>query len=309
MNPSLFICLALLSADCDSPKNAATVKTAAIHVRDPYVLPVPEEGKYYLYGTCMPGGDVGFDTYRSSDLQNWEGPIPVFRAHQGFWATRHFWAPEVHFYKGRYYMFASFKAEGVSRGTQILAADHPDGPFVPLTEKPVTPADWECLDGTLYVDPKGEPWIVFCHEWLQVDDGQICAMRLSADLKSAVDKPVLLFTASEAKWAESGNKEKPQYVTDGPFLYRTKSGELLMLWSTFSKGLYATGLARSSSGKITGPWVQSAEPFDIKDAGHAMIFRTFAGKLMLALHQPNRAPDERPAFLPIKEVDGRIELE
>ena len=53
-------------------------------------------------------------------------------------------------------MFASFKAAGVCRGTQILVADHPKGPFVPHSDGPVTPRDWECLDGTLYVDPGGK---------------------------------------------------------------------------------------------------------------------------------------------------------
>jgi hypothetical protein len=47
---------------------------------------------------------------------------------------------------------------------------------------------------------------------------------------------------------------------------------------------------------------------DIKDAGHSMIFRTFDGTLMLALHQPNRTPDERPVFRQVKEVGGQIKL-
>lgn len=309
MNPSLLICLALLSASPDHAKDIVMKKTADIHVRDPFVLPVPSEGKYYLYGTGLPGGDAGFDTYRSSDLQNWEGPLPVFRPKADFWATHHFWAPEVHLYKGRYYMFASFKANGVHRGTQILVSDHAEGPFVTMTEKPVTPSDWECLDGTLYVDPKGDPWMVFCHEWVQVDDGEICAMPLTPDLKAAAGKPILLFRAHDAKWVGSFRADKGSYVTDGPFLWRTKSGALLMLWSSFHKGDYASALATSSSGEITGPWVQSELPLDIKDAGHSMIFRTFDGKLMLSLHQPNKASRERPSFVPIKEMGGKIELE
>lgn len=311
MNPSLviclMICLMLLSTDANSVSKD-TVKAADLHIRDPFVLPVPAEGKYYIYGTG-PGGNSGFNTYRSSDLQNWEGPLPAFRKPEGFWATHNFWAPEVHLYKGKYYMFASFKANKVPRGTQILVADRPDGPFAPLTEKPVTPKDWECLDGTLYVDPKGEPWMVFCHEWVQTHDGEICAMRLSKDLKTAIDKPILLFKASEAKWVLSFVNDKAEYVTDGPFLHRTKSGALLMLWSSFSKTGYATAFARSESGEITGPWIQDPKPLDVVDAGHSMIFKTFDGQLMLSLHQPNKASRERPAFLRLKEVGGRVELE
>ncbi|WP_420869776.1 family 43 glycosylhydrolase [Cohnella ginsengisoli] len=100
----------------------------------------------------------------------------------GSGGTENFWAPEVHRWRGMYYMFASFKAPGRRRATQILAADGPLGPFRPLSDRPATPPDWECLDGTLYVDRQGEPWIVFCREWLQVTDGEMYALRLSADL-------------------------------------------------------------------------------------------------------------------------------
>lgn len=51
-------------------------------------------------------------------------------------------------------MFASFKSETRSRATQILSADHPNGPFLLHGEEPITPKDWECLDGTFYIDQK-----------------------------------------------------------------------------------------------------------------------------------------------------------
>ncbi|MEO8608135.1 MAG: family 43 glycosylhydrolase [Chloroflexota bacterium] len=109
------------------------MKTSDLHIRDPFVLPVISEQQYYLYGTTGPeswtNSAAGIDYYISRDLQNWEGPFPAFRPPANFWADRNFWASEVHFYRGRYYMFASFKAEGVCRGTQILRADSPQGPF------------------------------------------------------------------------------------------------------------------------------------------------------------------------------------
>lgn len=41
----------------------------------------------------------------------------------------------------------------------------------------------------------------FCHEWVQVTDEEICAVRLKNDLRSAEGKPILLFNASDAPWA------------------------------------------------------------------------------------------------------------
>lgn len=288
------------------------LKTTDIHIRDPFVLPVTEAKLYYLYGTTGPESWTpsasGFDYYTSPDLQHWEGPFPAFRPPANFWADRNFWAPEAHLYHGRCYLFASFKAEGVCRGTQILAADGPQGPFVPISDGPVTPRDWECLDGTLFVDAHDHPWIVFCHEWVQVGDGEICAVRLSDDLKSAVEPPRLLFRASAAPWAhEINSKGRIGYVTDGPWLHRLASGELIMLWSSFGAGGYTVGVARSASGDILGPWQQVPEPLYAGDGGHCMVFRAFDGQLWLALHRPNQSPDERPQFIPLRENESSIE--
>jgi arabinan endo-1,5-alpha-L-arabinosidase len=289
------------------------LKNTDIHIRDPFVLPVTAEKLYYLYGTtgsqAWTNSASGIDHYTSPDLQSWEGPFPTFRPPADFWADRNFWAPEVHVYRGRYYLFASFKAEGVCRGTQILAADGPQGPFLPISEGPVTPHDWECLDGTLFVDANDQPWMVFCHEWVQVGDGEICALRLSDDLESAVEPPHLLFQASAAPWAqEISSKDRKGYVTDGPWLHRLANGELIMLWSSFGMGGYTIGVARSASGDILGPWQHVPEPLYAGDGGHCMLFRTFDGQLRLAFHRPNPSPDERPQFVPLRERGSSVEI-
>jgi arabinan endo-1,5-alpha-L-arabinosidase len=289
------------------------LENSDIHIRDPFVLPIVAEQQYYLYGTrgaeAWTPAASGIDYYTSSDLQNWSGPFAAFRPPTDFWADRNFWAAEVHEYRGRYYMFASFKAEGVCRGTQILVADSPQGSFLPISAEPVTPRDWECLDGTLFVDSDNQPWIVFCHEWVQVGDGEICALRLSEDLSAAIGEPQLLFRASEAAWAEEINSRgRKGYVTDGPWLHRLANGELLMLWSSFSKGDYTVGIAKSASGAILGTWEHLAKPLYAGDGGHCMVFRTFDGQLQLAFHRPNQNPNERPYFVALRENGSSLEL-
>jgi arabinan endo-1,5-alpha-L-arabinosidase len=289
------------------------LKHTDIHLRDPFVLPVAAERLYYLYGSV--GAQTwttfatGIDYYTSSDLEHWSEPQPSFRPAADFWADRNFWAPEVHVYRGRYYMFASFKAEGVRRGTQILTTNSPSGLFTPISERPVTPPDWECLDGTLFVDADDQPWIVFCHEWVQVGDGEICALRLSDDLTAAVGEPHLLFRASEAPWAEEVNsKGRRGYVTDGPSLHRLADGTLIMLWSSFRQGEYTVGMARSTSGGVLGRWEQIPDPLYVGDGGHCMVFRDFEGQLRLALHRPNATPHERPYFARLREVNASLEV-
>ncbi|VXC03194.1 Glycosyl hydrolases family 43 [Arthrobacter sp. 9V] len=290
-----------------------------IQIRDPFVVTLQESGQYLLFGSTdeniWSGPATGFDCYRSSDLRTWEGPIEAFRPPAGFWSQKQFWAPEVHEHQGRYFMFATFTAPGRCRGTQILSASMPEGPYEPWSDGPVTPHDWECLDGTLHIDQAGDPWMVFCHEWKQVHDGTIMAQRLSADLRHAIGEPVFLFSASEAPWARAldlpsvRDREFPAYVTDGPFLFRLGSGRLIMLWSSFGDRGYSMGIARSESGTVVGPWTQEEEPLWGTDGGHGMIGRALDGSLFLTLHQPNKSPHERAAFFPLRELEDTVVLE
>ncbi|BCW57930.1 glycoside hydrolase family 43 protein [Arthrobacter sp. StoSoilB20] len=289
-----------------------------IQLRDPFVLTQPATGNYLLFGSTdkniWSGQATGFDCYRSSDLTTWDGPFEAFRPPPGFWSQEQYWAPEVHEYHGRYYMFATFISPGRLRGTQVLAADEPEGPYEPWSEGPVTPANWQCLDGTLHLDAEGTPWIIFCHEWKQVHDGAMMAQRLSPDLRTAEGVPVFLFSASEAPWARAldvpsvRDREFPVFVTDGPFLFRLSSGNLIMLWSSFGDNGYAMGIARSESGTVLGPWIQEAEPLWSTDGGHGMIGRHLDGSLFLTLHQPNKTPFERAAFFPLNELEHTVTL-
>ncbi len=285
-----------------------------IHIRDPFVLDSPaSEHRYWLFGSTddniWSGPATGFDTYWSDDLETWTGPIAAFRPSEDFWSHTQYWAPEVHVYDGAFHMFATFTAEGRRRGTQVLRAERPEGPYLPWSDGPVTPHDWECLDGTLHVE-NGIPHLVFCHEWKDVGDGEIHVVELSADLRRAVGEPRLLFSASSAPWARSiPRPEFPQvFVTDGPSMHRASDGRLFMLWSSFGDAGYAMGVATSSTGSVQGPWTQSEQALWPTDGGHGMIFADAEGELFLTLHTPNRTPDERAAFFPLVETAEGLRL-
>ncbi len=267
---------------------------ADIRIRDPFIVAHEATQTYYLYGTGRPLGEAGFDAYKSTDLQTWEGPFPVFRPPADYWGQRDFWAPEVHRYRGRYYLFGTFSPAGEGkRGTAILVADTPAGPFTPHSTGRVTPDDWYALDGTLYTASDDRPWMVFCHEWIQIGDGSFVATRLSDDLKQREGEPVTLFHASAAPWSrESRHQDHVGRVTDGPWLMHSEDGALWMLWSTFGR-FYTIGQARSASGQVTGPWVVQPEPLFTADGGHPMVFKTFAGEHVVAFHQPNGGGNER----------------
>ena len=156
---------------------------------------------------------------------------------------------------------------------------------------------------------KGRSVTGLCHEWLQVFDGQINAVPLSTDLSHAVGEPLILFRATDGLWAGAAAQRGGGTITDGPFLYRTKTGVLLMLWSGFvENGAYAVGYTRSASGDIQGPWIQKKNPLYALDAGHAMLFKTFGGDLMMSLHCPNDHSKKRILLFEMDDLVDQLAI-
>jgi beta-xylosidase len=204
-------------------------------------------------------------------------------------------------------MFATFADGAGRRGTQVLTGTEPDGLFQPWSDGPVTPPEWMCLDGTLFQDQDGAPWLIFCHEWLQAGEGAIYAQRLSDDLRTSTGAPILLFAASHASWTRPFRNDETGYddiafITDGPFVVRDDAG-LALLWSSGGEGGYSVGVARSSTGLITGPWVHQREPLVGSDGGHAMLLTT-RNERFLVFHQPNELTLERLTIRRVAETNG-----
>ena len=293
----------------------ASQKLEDFRAHDPYILADKKSQTYYLYTSitsgALPRGQAGVVTYTSKDLKTWDGPQVVFEVPKDGWANpaHGAWAPEVHLYNDKYYLFVTLHnrdkiiAEPPKswrlthmRGTQIFVSDSPAGPFKAFEDRPTTPKDFMTLDGTLFVED-GIPWMVYCHEWIQVIDGTFEAIRLKPDLSAAVGEPKLLFRASQAPWITpwqaKPDDEPREFVSDGCFFYRTKTGKLLMLWASWQENKkYAQTVAYSLSGRLTGPWRQ-AEPLLTDDSGHGMIFTSFDDRLMLVCHRPTMSPQSR----------------
>lgn len=293
------------------------MKINEINVRDPYVL--KHEGKYYLYGTRSAttwGLADGFDAYVSEDMENWEGPIEIFHNNGDFWADRCYWAPECYFYEGGFYLVATFASEDKNMGTQILRSESPLGPFAIHSNGPVTPKAWKCLDGTIYFKEDGTPYMVFGRSFQDDPKGEMYSVQLSKDLSKAVDQPRLLFAASEAPWStpipfakKEFDIEGDVYFVDGPCLHRTRSGKLLMLWSSWGARGYAVGLAYASNGEIDGEWIHVEAPFYGENGGHGMLFEDNGDELQYILHYPNDLYKERPQCMKVKETDDLLYLE
>lgn len=280
------------------------MKQNEINIRDPFIL--KEGDTYYLYGTRAKdfGKKVnGFDVYTTKDLIHFSEPKVCFDSGKWDMNREVNWAPEVHKYNNSYYMLATFTKKNGLRGVYILKSDNPDGEFKPHSNGAVTPDEWECLDGTLYINKNNEPYLVFCHEHTQIIDGTVCYIRLSDDLTHSIGEPVYMFSGSTPDWADK-KPEGEHYITDGPFMYRTTDGELLLIWSTFVNHMYCQCVAKSSNGELDGAFTH-LPPIITNDGGHGMIFKA-DDKLYLTFHTPNKSLEEHPTFKELIDTGDSI---
>lgn len=318
--------IAALNAQSPEAPEIRKAPLSEIWMRDACVLPDPATKTYYMVASSR-GASVR--AYTSKDLVTWEGPHVIYRTPKAMWGEdvdiNAIWAPEIHAYGGKYYLFVTFSSTAkfgeqwnewgpdwanwparVRRASQVLVADSPLGPFKAFSNEPTLPADMITLDGTLWVED-GEPWMIYCHEWVQVVNGTVEMIRLKDDLSATVGEPRLLFRGSSAPWGRP-SPEHGCFVTDGPWIHRSKSGKLFMPWSSFSKTGYTVGVAVSDSGKLAGPWVQHEEPLYSDDGGHSMLFTRFDGQLMMTLHTPNGGPQTRIRLFEIEDTGETLHV-
>lgn len=284
----------------------------SIRLSDPFILADSITHLYYMTGT---GGLM----WKSKDLRLWEGPYQVTKTNPASWMGPNpmIWAAEIHPYQGRYYYFATFTNRAVfidtvkgnkieRRACHVLVSDHPDGPYLPMADSVYLPAGKPTLDGTLWIDTDGQPYMVYCYEWLQNWNGTIEKIQLKPDLSGSLGQGKLLFRASDSPWSrEMGEdgKERKSKVTDGPYLFRTGTGRVGMIWTSWIHDIYTQGVAYSESGTLDGPWLQEQDPITPPNYGHGMLFRDFNGKLLMAIHHHQRVNGRTVRIPYLFEVD------
>ena len=302
-----------------------TVHFNDLAMSDPYIYAEPSNRTYYLTSS---GGRM----YRSKDLVMWEGPYNVIDI-KGLWLEKAGFAAAAEIHKiGKYYYYAgtwsdhSDLIQQVPRRynvphnqTYLLRSETPEGPYTSFAVEPgydYQPHSWDCIDGTLY-EEDGKIYMIFVHEWTQLIDGTMDYIELAPDLSYTVsEQPVTMFRASEhpavAEMNSNGEAtfgmKMPGWVTDGPQMFRTRTGRLGMLWSSWGKERYIQCVCYSESGTIAGPWVQEPEPFLANNSGHGMLFRTFGGKLIYVVHHSEGKGPRKPQYWSVDDSGDKLVL-
>ncbi len=89
-----------------------------------------------------------------------------------------------------------------------------------------------------------------------------------------------------------------------------------MLWTTVDDNGYSTHIARSTTGKITGPYITEGALFPANmwkyDGGHGHYFTAENGQMYLVIHSPNNwerletMPYPITTLIPIMEKDDTL---
>lgn len=262
-----WVLLLLLAAEL--PVGFAQMHLSDVRVHDPVMA--KHDGKYYIFATGR-----GVAVWTSTDLVTWTRLKPVFDAPPS-WTTSahpsfkgHFWAPDISYHEGQYYLYYSVSAFGRNTSSIGVATNVTLNPSDPefewvdrgkvLQSVPgVTP--WNAIDPNLVEDDQGRAYLVFGSFW----EGLKIA-KLSLDRTAIAEETVNLKTI-----ASRGTKEN---AIEAPFIFKKNGWYYLFASIDFccrgAESTYKMIVGRSRD--VLGPYLDD-KGIDLVQAG---------GKLLLA---------------------------
>ena len=313
---------AVIHTEVNDAESLYNISCEKMEYRDPFIYVDKEKQAYY----CPVVAAEGIKLFKSRDLNMWRDLGTVYN-YGGLYSDYTYWAADMYKWKDNVYCIATAVSKnGVAddftsqKCNTIFKGDYgPEGCVWPLNRDHVNllpQADTQNIDGSLYVDESGTPWLVYCKEAAteitdKGYDAGIYAYKLNDDLTSTEGEPVHLFNGSSSQYACAVDVRdgKDVYIADAPMLWRDPaSGNLICIWSHYSKQpgndinkWYAIGQAVSRSGKIEGPW-EHLGIINNYDGGHGCIFEDLSGNLKLAYHlNPSLSKNGNP-HLVIKDI-------
>ncbi|WP_215224655.1 glycoside hydrolase family 43 protein [Echinicola shivajiensis] len=245
------------------------------------------EGIYYLYGTGR--ADEGFQVYTSNDAKTWSSPAGKLK--EGFclheedvFGDRGFWAPQVFFEKGKFYM-----AYTANEHIALAESDNPLGPFR-QTVKQAIEGDGKMIDPFFYRDQKGKAYLYF----VKVANGgnRIYMAEMKEDLSGIKRETVKLCIEATEPWENMENANWT--VTEGPsVLFHNGYYYLIYSANDFRSKHYAVGVSVSEN--PTGPWKKmdnqpmlSQDLLGVPGTGHGDYF-SVGDELYYVFHTHNSA--------------------
>ena len=237
-------------------------------VHDPCII--KQDSHYYLFCT---GNNIPIR--RSKDLIEWERVGTVFQKAPE-WAFEkvpgfrgHIWAPDISFWKGRYYLYYSISTFGKNRSCIGLAMNSTLNPQDPkyqwidqgsVIESVPGKDQWNAIDPNLIVDQEKQPWLVFGSFW-----SGIKMVKLNPETLKPEKSPELLSLA-----ARPGST-----AIEAPFIIRHQDYYYLFISFDYcARGVNSTyKIMVGRSAQLQGPY-RDKEDKPLIDGGGSLVLET-----------------------------------
>lgn len=240
---SVHLLLVTLLGQCLPVKTAADGTPAALPLHggaDPWYL--EHEGVYYY---CHSAGN-GVAVRQASSmagLKDAESTV-VYRAPGGTMWSQNYWAPELHYLNGGWYIYvAADDGENENHRMYVLQGDSPTGPFT-MVGKLCDETDRWAIDGTV-LQYDNELYFVWSG-WEKETDGQQNLYIAHMSSPTRIDSPRHLLSEPTHKWETKGMP-----INEGPAaLY--KDGRVYLVYSASGSWTddYCLGMLRFTGGDI-----------------------------------------------------------
>lgn len=315
----LFIILFTVAVSGTSQLTYTNPVTPDLNISDPFVLQYNDE--YYLYATSNSG--EGFRCWKSQNLVDWEPGGWIFRKTEKTWGQRNFWAPEVLFHQGKFYLFYSSSGKtlfGEGMRICVAVADNPTGPFHELYA-PLFDLGYGTIDAHVYIENDqpylyfekvgavGEFWKRKGYLW-----GMIFGVELAKDFSKPISEPKLC-TYPEQAW--EGPKSMWARSNEGMTVFKKDSLYYMMFSANhYADPNYAIGYATSDK-PLGSLWVKyEGNPIlkknlqkGVSGPGHNSIIRSPDGQELFIVYHTHMLRDGFDAKKGIdpteKEIIGR----
>jgi GH43 family beta-xylosidase len=258
---------------------------------DPFVL--QHRGEYWAYCTGHWGDGRRFGILHSRDLVAWRplaGALAPLRPEGADWPC--YWAPEVAFWEGRFFLYYSVGDEERME-IRVAVAERPEGPFADsgrrLTREPFA------IDAHPFAAPDGSRWLFYATDFLahsHVGTGTVADRLLDPWTLAGAPRPV---TRALYDW-QVYHPNRPEkggvrwHTVEGPFVLFRKG----LYYEMYSGGnwqnpTYGVSYAVSDTLEATGEWAQAADGERVLP-----VLRTLPGRVIGPGHNSVvRGPDRR----------------
>ncbi len=214
-----------------------------VSIADPMIL--EHDGTYYLYAT----GGTTLAVRTSKNLISWSEPKRIFALSQTSWGVDNCWAPEVHEYNGKFYLFFCGRDSNKIFHGSVAVCDTPDGTFTPITKEPLLNFSYSVIDLSFFADDDGKTYIFYSKDCsTNTINGkrvsQSFGVEVSNDFTSLIGEPVLCSTPIQSWELQSGNT----IWNEGPVVFK-RNGTYYMLYSAnyYQSSNYSVGYCTSDT--------------------------------------------------------------